>query len=145
MPKTTQLASSWAAVTSRVDSAPVSLSMIFIVVASGTISAESESDAVGELRRQGMTVMSMSQKRGGAKEDGKPGFFSLQVGGGAVTADRAKVKDAEMVVFTRQLATMISSGITLLESLEILIDQAESPPFRATLRAITVRRAGLRR
>ena len=107
-------------------------------IASGTISAESESDAVGDLRRQGMTGISMAQKRGGGKrDDGKPGFFSLQVGGGAVTADRAKVKDAEMVVFTRQLATMISSGIPLVESIEILAEQTTNLGFRAVLEQVS--------
>jgi type IV pilus assembly protein PilC len=36
-------------------------------------------------------------------------------------------------VFTRQLSTMLGAGIPMLEALEILADQAESPGFRYCL------------
>lgn len=49
---------------------------------------------------------------------------------------RARVKLAEMVLFTRQLATMISAGIPLLESLEILCEQTENPGFKAVLEVV---------
>jgi type IV pilus assembly protein PilC len=117
-------------------------------VTSGTISADSESDAVGELRRQGLTIISMAQKRGGRGGAGKsksaPGFFSLSIGKGApVAAEKARVKDPEMVVFTRQLATMISSGIPLVESIEILAEQTQNMGFRAVLESVSTEiRAG---
>ncbi len=38
-----------------------------------------------------------------------------------------------MVVFTRQLSTMISSGIPLVEGIEILSEQADHPGFKAAL------------
>lgn len=49
---------------------------------------------------------------------------------------RPKVSDEDMVIFTRQLATMISAGISLLESLEILGEQAEDPGWSAVLKNI---------
>ncbi len=123
---------------------------------SGTVQAESEQQAVGELRRQGLTVIAMSQKRGvrggargGAKAAGRPkaskkgaakggGFFSLSIGNKAVVSpDKARVKDQDMVVFTRQLATMISSGIPLVESIEILAEQTSNGGFRAVLEAVS--------
>jgi type IV pilus assembly protein PilC len=42
-------------------------------------------------------------------------------------------KREEAVIFTRQLATMIGAGIPMLESLEILKEQAESKQFSALL------------
>ena len=53
---------------------------------SGSVSATNQSDAVSELRRQGLTVISLNAKKGGggAKGGEKSGFFSLSIGGGAV-------------------------------------------------------------
>src|SRR5204863_2871252 len=45
-------------------------------------------------------------------------------------------KREEIVIFTRQLATMIGAGIPLLESLEILKEQAESKQFSLLLDAV---------
>ncbi len=55
---------------------------------------------------------------------------------GKVSAKQAKVKLNEMVIFTRQLATMISAGIPLLECLEILAEQNENPGFKAVLETV---------
>ena len=52
---------------------------------------------------------------------------------GKVTAKNARVKLQELVIFTRQLATMISAGIPLLEALEILAEQQDNPGFKAVL------------
>jgi type IV pilus assembly protein PilC len=52
---------------------------------------------------------------------------------GKVGAAQAKVKLAEMVIFTRQMATMIAAGIPLLECLEILAEQMDNPGFKAVL------------
>jgi type IV pilus assembly protein PilC len=46
---------------------------------------------------------------------------------------RARVGTKDIAVMTRQLATMISSGIPLMESLEILEDQATDPGFKVVL------------
>src|SRR5262245_21355286 len=53
---------------------------------------------------------------------------------GGFGAVRAGVrKREEIVIFTRQLATMISAGIPMLEALEILREQAESKQFTLLL------------
>ena len=59
------------------------------------------------------------------------GLFQKPAGGGRkkAMAKRASVKKGELEVFTRQLSTMLSAGIPMLEALEILADQAESPGF----------------
>ncbi len=85
---------------------------------SGTISAPSRDDATGELRRQGLTVVSMTEQKSRAARSlfgGEP---------------RARVRGEDLAVFTRQLATMISAGIPLVESMEILEEQAEDPGFK---------------
>jgi type IV pilus assembly protein PilC len=87
----------------------------------GFLRAETESEAAGELRRKNLTPVEIQKVVGGA--------------GPARPRKRAKpsAKKGELVVFTRQLATMLSSGIPILEALEILADQAESPGFRSCL------------
>jgi type IV pilus assembly protein PilC len=54
----------------------------------------------------------------------KTGFFG---------PPRPRVKTKDIAVTTRQLSTMISSGIPLLESLEILQEQTSDPGFKIVL------------
>src|SRR5438128_2178308 len=99
---------------------------------SGTVSAQNESDALGELRRQNLVVVSLSEKAGK-----RGGGWNLELFGGAKTssgkARRARVKLQDMIVFTRQLATMLSAGIPLLECMEILAEQTEDQGFKAVI------------
>jgi type IV pilus assembly protein PilC len=56
---------------------------------------------------------------------------------------RPRVKTKDIAVLTRQLATMISAGIPLLESMEILEEQASDAGFRIVLDKVIERvRAG---
>jgi type IV pilus assembly protein PilC len=96
---------------------------------SGTIQAKSRNDAIGELRRKNLTVVEMntSAGRGGdgpEKTSSVLGFF------------RPGVKKEELVIFTRQLATMVGAGIPIMEGLEIQREQAESSGFRAVLTGV---------
>jgi type IV pilus assembly protein PilC len=45
---------------------------------------------------------------------------------------RPRASKSEIVIFTRQLSTMISAGISLLEAIEVLAEQAETPGMKAT-------------
>jgi type IV pilus assembly protein PilC len=49
---------------------------------------------------------------------------------------RPPVKDREIVIFTRQLATMIDAGLPIIQALDILSRQGENSAFRNTLRAV---------
>jgi len=90
----------------------------------GTIDAPDRNKAVAELRKQNLVVMSVEQS-GGQDKPARPagqkkGLF--QAGPSA-----SKV---ELVLFTRQLSTMVGAGLALLESLDVLHDQAESPGMK---------------
>ena len=105
----------------------------------GVLKAESESDAVKELHQGGLTVISLDRDAGG--KAAAPGGSSAPFSGlfsrsREVPAHKARVKDAEMVVFTRQLATMVGSGIPLVDGLEILAEQIENPGFRSVIEAV---------
>jgi len=86
---------------------------------SGSVSAPTEQAAVDQLRSQNLTVTTV-------KED--VARREIKLFGGA--ARHAAVSVDDMVLFTRQLSTMISAGIPLVEALEILEDQVENKGFQ---------------
>jgi type IV pilus assembly protein PilC len=95
-------------------------------VVKGSVSANSQADAVADLRRRNLQPVEVKQSGGlfASLFGGKPGK-----GGKRALAKKASCKKGELEVFTRQLSTMLSAGIPMLEALEILADQAESPGF----------------
>jgi type IV pilus assembly protein PilC len=52
---------------------------------------------------------------------------------------QGKVKSQDLVVFTRQLATMMDAGLPLMQTLTVLEEQTESKTFKPVLRLITDR------
>ncbi|MBI3596572.1 MAG: type II secretion system F family protein [Nitrospirae bacterium] len=78
----------------------------------GEIVAKTREEVIGLLRKQNILVTSIQQKAGALSI--KFGF-----GGGSVT-------DKDIVVFTRQFATMIDAGLPLVQCLEILSTQTEN-------------------
>jgi len=92
----------------------------------GTLQANDKTEAVAELRRQNLVVMKVEDGGSSAKKQRNKNMPKE----GGLFGYKASCKKAELVVFTRQLATMIGSGLSLLESLEVLADQAESPGMK---------------
>jgi type IV pilus assembly protein PilC len=88
----------------------------------GTIQAASKAEAVAELRKRSLTVLQLAETKVQARQG-----FSLSIG-----KAKPRAKSDEVVMFTRQLATMVGAGLSLLESLEVLGDQAETSGMRAT-------------
>jgi type IV pilus assembly protein PilC len=85
----------------------------------GTLNADSAKDLRAMVRKDGVILTKATAKSGaGARK---------KVRGGK------KVKATHVAIFTRQLSTMIGSGLPLVQSLDILSGQLENP----TLRAIT--------
>ncbi|MHC4829218.1 MAG: type II secretion system F family protein, partial [Planctomycetota bacterium] len=97
---------------------------------SGSISASTADDAKSELRRQGYQLLDLN-KKGKGFDFSK--ILSMDLGGSKGSAKRARVKLVDLIVFTRQLSTMLSAGIPLLECLEILGEQTEEANFRAVI------------
>ena len=89
-------------------------------VLSGTLEADSTKLVAERLRSMGYVPIAIDKKtQGGMKKElSIPGF-----------SNRVKLKDVS--VFSRQFATMINSGLTLLRSLTILAEQTESKPLAA--------------
>jgi len=91
---------------------------------SGVVSANTQVEAVADLRRRNLIVLDVRQSMGGGAKKKK---------GGGIFRVRPGVRKDQLVLFTRQASTMISAGVPLLESLEVLQEQADTPQFRCLL------------
>lgn len=95
---------------------------------SGTIIAENQAEAIRELRRKNLVILDVKKLEAGANLR-----FSNLVKNNKT---RKRRKKDELVVFTRQLATMIGSGVPLLESLEILTEQVEGAKLHSAVTTV---------
>jgi type IV pilus assembly protein PilC len=84
----------------------------------GTVDADSKQAVADQLKARGLIILDISDKTG-SKEIKLP------------WGDR--VKTADLTIMTRQLATMVSSGMTILRALYVLEGQTESKPLKETL------------
>ena len=85
------------------------------------------------LRKDGILVTSFELSKGGKAQkeaNAKKGGLSRDVDLGGLIGG---VKKAEVAVFTRQMATLLKSGIPLAESLGALVDQVQNVRFKSPL------------
>jgi type IV pilus assembly protein PilC len=85
----------------------------------GELSGESKQSITEELKSRGLRVMSLDEKKSGMSMD--------------IKLLPKRVKPNELTVMSRQLATMISSGMTLLRAFYVLEDQVENDKLRETV------------
>jgi type IV pilus assembly protein PilC len=83
---------------------------------SGTVDAYSEDLAIEALNEKGMTILALNPA--------KKGLFDVDVG-----AFISKPNKSDVVVFTRQLATIISADIPLIEGLQTIAAQSDKKGF----------------
>lgn len=107
----------------------------------GIVSADSKVAAAEMVRAQGLLLRecvetSKSAKPAAAKESRKSGDKKKKGAAAAKGKAGASVKQKELMVFTRQLATLIDAGLPLLQSLNVLMKQEPNPNLRATIAAI---------
>jgi len=88
---------------------------------SGTIEAESAAAVARRLKAMGYAPIEINAPKTMQRELSIPGFGP-------------KVKLKDLAIFSRQFATMINSGLSLLRSLNILVDQSDNPLLKKTLR-----------
>ena len=86
----------------------------------GEIDAANLAVASATLRRQQIITSKLAEK--------KAGGFALKIPGLG-----GKVTTKEIVIFTRQFATMIDAGLPLVQCLEILSNQQQNQLFKTTL------------
>jgi type IV pilus assembly protein PilC len=89
----------------------------------GKMVADSQAAIIEELRKRHLTIISVNQVKEAAAA--KSSFI------------RKRVKADDLVVFSRQLATMVDAGIPILQALDALQEQMTNPYFQnviATMR-----------
>jgi type IV pilus assembly protein PilC len=92
-------------------------------VIAGRMEATTAEAVVAQLRQQRIFPISVKPQ---------PKAIELKIPG----FGRKKVKDKDLAVFTRQLATMIDAGLPLVQCLETLASQQPNKQFRSTLSEI---------
>ncbi len=85
----------------------------------GSVQSPDAHSAVGIIRKQGLIVVSINPKNPGTNK-----LFERFFSG---------VKFTELVIMTRQLATMVSSGLVLSEAIDILEEQQTNKTFKKAL------------
>ena len=83
------------------------------------IRAASEAEALALVRQQGSMPIAVEQANVGLNRE-------IRIGG-------KRVKPKDLAIATRQMATMLSSGLPILRCLSILADQTDSPALRDVL------------
>jgi len=83
---------------------------------SGTIQAENKKSAIAILRKKDLTIILLDETKKAA---------SILSGGKIFVSKKVRIDD--LVVFSRQLATMVEAGIPLVNVLDMLGEQMEKP------------------
>jgi type IV pilus assembly protein PilC len=89
---------------------------------SGEIAGADKQAVTSELKGRGLKVMALEERKSGLQ-------MELRLG-------PKRVKASELTVLSRQLATMISSGMTLLRAFYVLEEQVENQFLRETVSGV---------
>jgi type IV pilus assembly protein PilC len=89
--------------------------------ATGEVEAESKQIVSDQLKQRGLIVLDIADKH--ASKELSIGFMN-------------RIKPADLTIMTRQLATMVNSGMTILRALYVLEAQTENEKLVATLTAV---------
>src|SRR5688572_32956535 len=89
------------------------------IPSNGEIEGADKQSVTAMLKEQGLKVMALEEKKSGLQ-------MELRLG-------PKRVKASELTVMSRQLATMISSGMTLLRAFYVLEEQVENQLLRETI------------
>ncbi len=82
---------------------------------SGDVEARNRETAVGLLKNQGFTVVSIKEKTAGFSD---------------ILSDFKNVPQGEVATFTRQLSTMVSAGLPIARALEVLSSQSTNSKLK---------------
>jgi type IV pilus assembly protein PilC len=94
-------------------------------VVEGTVDAEEQKTAVARLRDQKLVILEIGEKTTSQLD-------SIM----ALFKSKGKVYTRDLVLFSRQLSTLVSAGVPIVQSLAILENQAENPAFKEVLNAV---------
>src|SRR6185437_3690764 len=89
----------------------------------GTVTADSREAAISALRQQNVKPLKVQEAKA------KKGLSLSGIG-------KQKVKKRDLVIFTRELSTMVSAGVPLPRALGTLADQAENKHFKEIITSV---------
>jgi type IV pilus assembly protein PilC len=93
------------------------------VLFTGEAMGDSKAAVVAELRRKGLTVVRLEEKRG------IPDLSTM-------LQDSKRISLRDKAVFARQFATMINSGLAVLRALYVLEEQTQNTRFKKIIKAV---------
>lgn len=109
----------------------------------GVVAAGSEQEAIQQLRGQGLYPTQILEegkskgkskaKKGKATGKAKGSSLNKPLFGSKKGSTGGRIKPKNLMIFTRQLATLIDSGLPLLRSLTVLEKQEPNPTLKATI------------
>jgi len=104
----------------------------------GVVQANSDAEAVSQLRGQGLYPTQVVQEGKGALAgtSGKKIKSKAKKKAGAKSKAGGRVKPKILMIFTRQLATLIDSGLPLLRGLNVLSKQEPNPVLKSTINSL---------
>ncbi|MBL7084983.1 MAG: type II secretion system F family protein [Candidatus Omnitrophica bacterium] len=85
-----------------------------------SLEAKDKTSLVELLRKRGLIIISVEEAKGGALK----------------AQANIKIKMEDLVIFSRQLATMVDSGIPLVQALDVLAEQIEKSGFRGVVASL---------
>lgn len=96
-------------------------------VTEGTVEAQSEKEAIEKLSVLGYIPLSLGQL--GAQAEQKPAAPMPQ-------GVHGKIRSPEITILSRQLASLLRSGVPILTSLNIIAEQSDNAALRSVVRSI---------
>lgn len=93
----------------------------------GVLEAPDVASLVAQLRSQGYIIIRVQEIK-------QTQLFRVHKGPGKKAGKGGRVKLDDLVVFSRQMATMVGAGIPLIQALDILAEQVEKEKLKVILR-----------
>jgi len=98
----------------------------------GDIEALNQEEASHKLKEQKVIITNLVK----SKKKSKDGTKAKDKKGGGFSFGKKKVKVEDILIFSKQFATMVKAGLPILEVLSMLRDQLESPAIKEVIEDI---------
>lgn len=91
----------------------------------GTIEADEREDAIFLLKKDGITVTEIDNPKKKSTKSQK-------------SLNKTKIKDVELLMFTKKLTTMMKAGLAIVPAIEMLKEQNENPNFNGIIEDLLI-------
>jgi len=97
---------------------------------SGTVSAESQDEALKKIQQQGLVVIDLQLSRDIA--------HTLKSGSGLKSIFQKRVPERDLAIMARQFSVLYNAGVTIIKSLHTVYKQTQQPELKDTLRKVAM-------